>query len=328
MKKRLFSGCTPSGNLTLGNYLGTIRGWEKNQETCDALFAVTDLHALTVPRDREIVRRKSLDFLCLFMACGIDPQKSTLFIQSHNPRHCEVSWILSCQTGWGELSRMTQFKSKSAGNKRPSGGLLTYPVLMAADILLYGTELVPVGEDQTQHMELTRRLAERLNSCAGPVFPLPEALIPPSTGRVANLLDPTAKMDKSHGNRDTYIALTDTPEEIRRKIGKARTDSRGDFALDDKDSGIGNLVRIYSALTGLGTGTIIWEYEHRDYGAFKRDLGDIIVDSLTPIREKYNRIRREEDYLKQVLALGKEKALEKSERAYKCIKDTFGLISC
>jgi tryptophanyl-tRNA synthetase len=327
LKKRLFSGSAPTGSLTLGNYLGALKGWSQLQEEYDALFSVVDLHALTLPRDSDLLRKRTLDFLCLYLACGIDPDKSTLFIQSHNPHHSELAWMLGCQTSFGELCRMTQFKSKSSQKDGSGAGLLNYPVLMAADILLYGTHLVPVGEDQKQHLELTRTLAERFNRRYEKIFPLPQAFIPPQTGRVMNLLDPTSKMDKSHENPGTYIALLDTPEVICKKISRAKTDGLGDFNLENRESGIGNLVRIYGALTGLGENTVVWEYEYRGYGALKKDLGEIISESLKPIRENYSSLRSEENYLRRIIEQGRMKSREKSEPVMGKVKQIMGLIT-
>jgi len=324
MKKRLFSGTAPTGVLTIGNYLGALRNWAVRQEEYDSLFSIVDMHALTVPRDGRELRQRSRDFLCLYLACGLDPEKSTLFLQSGNPAHGELAWILSCHTAMGELSRMTQYKAK-AQKSGANAGLFTYPVLMAADILLYGTHLVPVGDDQKQHLELARRLAVRFNKKYGEIFTLPEPLIPEKTGRIMNLKDPSSKMDKSHPERETFIALTDTPGEITRKISRAKTDTRGTFDLNDRESGIGNLVRIYAALTGLGEGTVVWEYEHRGYGPFKRDLAEILCESLRPIRERYGEIRCDESYLTELLKRGEEKARRKSEPVLTRAKETVGL---
>jgi len=323
MKKRLFSGTAPSGCLTIGNYLGAIRNWTACQDRYDSLFSIVDMHALTVPPDPRRLRERSRDFLCLFLACGLDPQKATLFVQSDNPRHGELAWILNCLTGMGELNRMTQFKAKSEKNGA-NAGLFTYPVLMAADILLYGTSLVPAGEDQRQHLELTRRLADRFNGRYGEIFTLPDALIPDGLGRVMNLQDPTSKMDKSHPRPETYIALLDSPEAIAGKISRAKTDGRGNFDLKDRESGIGNLVRIYSALTGLGEGTVVWEYEHRGYGPFKKDLAEIIVESLRPIREAYHGRRGDEAELDRIGAEGARKAREKSEPMMNRVREAVG----
>lgn len=243
MKKRLFSGCSPSGNLTIGNYIGAIKQWKENQEKYDSIFCIVDMHAITVYQDPKELLERTYNFFALYIACGLDPEKSTIFIQSHNPFHAELSWILTCSSLFGKLKRMTQFKDKSKKHN-VTGGLLTYPVLMAADILLYNTDIVPVGKDQKQHLEFTRDIAIRFNKTYSSIFKIPEEYIPETGGKIMNLQDPTKKMDKSNNNPKTYISLLDSEDEIISKIMKSKTDSEGKFDISDKECGINNLLNI------------------------------------------------------------------------------------
>jgi len=246
----LLSGIQPSGNLMIGNYIGALKNWVELQDQYDCLFVLVDLHAITVKQDPADLRRRSFEFLCLYLACGIEPEKNTIFVQSHVPGHSELSWILNCFTYVGELNRMTQFKEKSTRhNTNVNVGLFDYPVLMAADILLYGTDLVPVGHDQKQHLELARNIAERFNNIYGEIFTVPEPYIPKVGARIMSLQDPTSKMSKSDDNPNNYVALLDSPDIVRNKIKRAVTDSGSEIKYDESKPGICNLLSIYSAIT-------------------------------------------------------------------------------
>ena len=323
--KALFSGSRPTGSLTLGNYIGAISQWKRFQHEYDSVFCIVDLHAMSSPADAVRLRAKSLEFLALYVACGLDPERSTLLVQSQNSHHTELAWILNCCTAFGDLTRMTQFKEKSRGEKYVSAGLLNYPILMAADILLYQTELVPIGDDQVQHLELACSIARRFNSEYGPIFTIPRKMTPRQGGRIRNLLDPSRKMDKSHANARTYISLLDGPDEVRFKVMKAKTDTRGDFNIEDADEGITNLVTIMSVLTGRSTDGIVSEYSRGGYAEFKRALADVIIESMEPIQKEYRRIRTDEGMLQALLQTGKQRAIARSSRTIAQVKDTCGL---
>jgi tryptophanyl-tRNA synthetase len=327
MKKVLFSGSRPSGTLTLGNYLGAISQWKRFQDEYESIFCIVDLHAMTTPEDLALLKMKSLDFLALYIACELNPEKSIIFIQSQNPYHTELAWILSCCTAYGDLTRMTQFKEKSLLQKSVTAGLLNYPVLMAADILLYKTALVPIGEDQKQHLELCRNIAQRFNSRFGEIFRIPEALIPNQGGRIRNLLDPTKKMDKSHQNARTYISLLDADDQVRSKIMKAKTDSKGDFNIDNENEGIANLVTIMSKLETTSTEEIVVRYRGKGYGKLKKDLADTIIGFLRQIRQNYREIREDTATLERLQRRGKEKAIERSRATIKEVKEACGLFA-
>ncbi len=325
MNQVLFSGSAPSGNLTIGNYIGAIRQWKKFQDSCDSIFCIVDLHAITLPKDPEYLRQKSLEFFALYIACGLDPEKSLIFIQSDNPDHAELCWILSCMTSFGDLSRMTQFREKAGRRNLVPSGLFFYPVLMAADILLYETEIVPVGEDQTQHIELCRTIAKKVNSAYGDIFRVPEGFTPESGGRIKNLLDPSQKMDKSHENPKTYISLTDTDDEIKPKIMKAVTDSRGDFRIDDENEGIANLVTMMAVLSGTQKKETADQYSGRGYGELKKDLAEILIEEISPIRNRFNEIRNDKAELEKLLYMGKLAARRRSRIVMQRVKEAFGL---
>ena len=325
MNQVLFSGSAPSGNLTIGNYIGAIRHWKKLQDSCDSIFCIVDLHAITLPKDPEYLRQLSLDFFAMYIACGLDPEKSVIFIQSDNPDHTELCWILSCMTSFGNLSRMTQFKDKAGRNKSVPSGLFFYPVLMAADILLYDTALVPVGEDQRQHLELCRTIAAKVNSVCGEVFRIPEGFTPVSGGRIKNLLDPSRKMDKSHGNPKTYIALTDSDDQIKSKIMKAVTDSRGDFRIEDENEGITNQVTMMSVITGNSKQEIADKYTGAGYGKFKKDLSEALIEEIRPIRTGFSEIRKNEPELEKLVYIGKLAARRRSRPVLMRVKEAFGL---
>lgn len=325
MNKVLFSGSSPSGNLTIGNYIGALKHWKKFQDSYDSFFCIVDLHAITLPKDPELLRQKSLDFFALYIACGLDPDKSIMFIQSDNPDHSELCWILSSMTSFGDLSRMTQFKDKTAGRKFVPASLFFYPVLMAADILLYDTDLVPVGNDQKQHLELCRTIANKVNSVYGDVFRIPEGFTPESGGRIKNLQDPSRKMNKSHENPKTYISLTDSDDQIKSKIMKAVTDSRSDFRIDDKNEGIANLVTMMSVFSDVSGGEIVNRYSGRGYGMLKKDLADLIIEEINPIRNRFNKIRNDTTELEKLIYMGKLAARHRSRTVMKRVKDAFGL---
>lgn len=308
--KILLSGIQPSGELHIGNYLGAIKQWVDLQKDYRVFAMIADLHAITVPQEPEELRKKTLEVAALLVACGIDPEKSNIFIQSHVPSHAELAWVLNTITPLGELERMTQFKDK----KDKSGeyaGLLNYPVLMAADILLYQTEAVPVGEDQQQHLELTRTLANKFNNRFGETFRVPQAVILKNTGRVMGLDDPAKKMSKSASSTSNYIALLDTPDEIRRKVKIAVTDSGKEVAYDEEAKpAISNLMRIFSAFSGRPMADIEKEYAGKTYTVFKNDLAELIVSALEPIQMHYHELSGDEKTLRGILKSGAEQAHE------------------
>jgi tryptophanyl-tRNA synthetase len=326
MSKVLFSGSAPSGMLTIGNYLGAIRHWQRMQEDYDCVFCVVDLHAISVPREPIQLQERTLDFFALYLACGIDPQKAIVFVQSHNHMHAELAWMLNCVTQYGELGRMTQFKEKSRAVKTVTAGLFNYPVLMAADILLYDTSLVPVGEDQKQHLELTRNIAQRFNDMFGQTFTAPEVFIAPTAARVKSLVDPEHKMDKSDPNPKSYISLLDTAEVVREKLSKAKTDSVGNFPIDDPSEGIANLVMIFSELSGESKSLIVDRYGPKGYGALKRDLAEVVLQKIGPVQERYNLIRNDRKGLENLLELGSTRAVAKGQPIINKVRDALGLV--
>ena len=288
-KRSVFSGVQPSGELTIGNYIGAIRNWVELQEDYDCYYCVVDQHAITIPQTPKDLRKNTLDVFALLLATGIDPEKSTVFIQSHVPAHAELAWVLNSFTYMGQLNRMTQYKEKSRRSEENlNAGLFTYPVLMAADILLYQTYGVPVGEDQKQHLELTRGLAERFNNRYSETFKIPEPLIKEKGARIMSLQDPTSKMSKSDADENAYILLLDDENAVKRKIKRAVTDSVGIVAYNNEQLGLKNLIDIYSAFSGESVEAIVAKYEGQGYGVFKEDLAEILVEGLRPIRDKYN----------------------------------------
>lgn len=304
-KKRILSGIQPTGMFTLGNYIGAIRNWGRMQEEYDCLYMVANLHALTVRQDPAALRRQTREAAAMLLACGIDPAKSILFIQSQVPAHCELSWVLSCCTQFGELSRMTQFKDKSA--KHPeniNAGLFTYPCLMAADILIYNADLVPVGADQNQHLELARNVAQRFNNNYSPTFTLPEGYNPKVGARVRSLQEPTKKMSKSDTNPNAYILLTDDADTVLRKFRRAVTDSEGSVRAAEDKPGVTNLMGIYSSLTGKELAAVEAEFAGQGYGIFKEAVAGAVTDALRPIQDEYARILADKAYLDGVLADG------------------------
>lgn len=308
-KKVVFSGIQPSGALTIGNYIGALKNFAELQDEFDCYYCIVDLHAITVPQIPKDLRKNSLDVLALYMACGIDPEKSTLFMQSHVPAHSELSWVLNTITSMGQLNRMTQFKEKSKkSDENLNSGLFTYPVLMAADILLYQTDFVPVGEDQKQHLELARDVAERFNSRYSDTFKVPEPLIKEFGARIMSLQNPESKMSKSDSDVNAFILLMDDNDTIRRKIKRSVTDSVGVVAYNDEQLGLKNLINIYSAFSNESISSIVNKYDGIGYGKFKDDLAEVVVAGLTPIHEKYDNIIKNKDLLEKVYKEGAEKA--------------------
>lgn len=324
MDKVIFSGIQPSGNLHIGNYIGALKQWVKMQVYTEAIFCIVDLHAITVPQDSKVLKEKVLEVAALYLACGIDPKKAHVFIQSENPDHTSLAWILNCITPFGQLERMTQFKDKSQKHEA-NVGLFDYPVLMAADILLYQTDEVPVGEDQKQHIELTRDLAEKFNKRFGETFKLPAPLIQKETARIMSLENPTVKMSKSGSDRWGAVNLLDSEEDIREKIKKAVTDSGLHISKDKGSEGLSNLLTIYSAFKNQSLESSISELEGKSYGEFKNILADLVVLELSQIQKKYKEIRSDENYLREVLNDGREYSLQKSSQTLQLVKDKVGL---
>lgn len=324
MSKIIFSGVQPSGNLHIGNYVGALRQWVAMQNGRDAIFCIVDLHAITVPQDPKVLREKILETAALYLAIGIDPHKAHVFIQSENPNHANLAWILNTITPFGQLERMTQFKEKSEKHGQ-NVGLFDYPVLMAADILLYQTEEVPVGEDQKQHLELARDLAQRFNKQFGEVFKIPTPVISRETARIMSLQTPTSKMSKSDTNSLATIYLLDSEEQIREKIKKAVTDSETHISKDKGSEGISNLLTIYSAFKNQTLTASQDELEGKSYGEFKNLLADLIVSDLSQIQQKYKKIKEDEKYLNEVLDSGRDFAIESSNETMKKVLNAVGL---
>ena len=315
-KKVMLSGIQPSGDLHLGNYLGAIKHWGARAEEFDCYYFMADMHTITVRQEPAKLRRRTLEQLAQYIACVLDPEKNTLFVQSHVPAHAELGWVLNCYTMFGELSRMTQFKDKSAKNAdNINGGLFTYPALMAADILLYQPDFVPVGNDQKQHVELTRDVAERFNHIYGDVFKLPDPYIPQVGARVMSLTSPESKMSKSDKDQNGCVYMLEKPEDIMRKFKRAVTDSdacvRYDKALKP---GVSNLMQIYSVAAGKSFETIEAEFDGRGYGDFKKAVGESVVELLRPIREETERLLADKAYLESVYRAGAEKAARVADR--------------
>ncbi len=326
-KKVVFSGVQPSGNLTLGNYIGAIKNWIELQEEYDCNFSVVNLHAITVPQVPADLRKNTLSVLAIYLAAGLDPEKSTIFIQSHVPEHLELSWILSSISYMGQLGRMTQYKEKSRKSEENlNAALFTYPVLMAADILLYDADVVPVGEDQKQHLELARDLAERFNNKYSETFTVPEPLIKEDGARIMSLQDPSKKMSKSDENENAYILILDDRETIMRKIKRAVTDSLGVIRYTDDQPGVKNLLNIYSVLTGEDVEDIVKKYDGKGYGEFKEDLAVIVADYLEPIRTRYEEIIGDKEYLEKVYTEGAKKAKLKARKILSKVQRKVGFL--
>lgn len=327
-KKTIFSGVQPSGNITLGNYLGAIKNWVSLQEEYRCIYAMMDLHAITVRQNPQELRKRTLDLLKIYIACGIDPEKSLLFIQSQVPHHAQLAWVLNCYTYMGELSRMTQFKDKSSKHAdNINAGLFTYPVLMASDILLYQADLVPVGKDQMQHIEITRDIAERFNGVycqeGNPVFKIPEGFMPKAGAKVMSLTEPTKKMSKSDENPKAYISLLDDLNAIEKKIKSAVTDSEGviEYRPDDEaKAGINNLLTIMSAVTGKDIDKLVAEYQGKGYGDFKKDVAEAVVEEIRPIRARYDELSNDKQYLVDICEKG---AIEASKIAGRTLSKVY-----
>ena len=329
-KPIVLSGCQPSGQLSIGNYIGALRQWVKMQETHDCRFMLVDLHAITVRQEPEKLREATLDGLALYMACGLDPEKSVIFVQSHVPEHAQLAWVLNCYTQMGELNRMTQFKDKSDRHANNiNAGLYTYPALMAADILLYQANEVPVGNDQKQHLELARDVATRFNNLYGEVFTIPDPFIPEVGARVMSLQDPTKKMSKSDDNPNNFIGLLEDPKKITKKLKRAVTDSdeqaRIYFDTEEKP-GVSNLLSILSAATGRSIADLVPEYEDKMYGHLKGDTADAVVAMLEPIQQRYNELRHDRAYLDQVMAKGAEAASAHAAETLRKVYDVIGFV--
>jgi len=323
--KRVFSGVQPTGNLHLGNYLGALKQFVELQDEDECVYCIVDMHSITVPQDPKELKAHTLDIAALYLAVGLDPKKSIVFVQSTVPQHAELSWVLTCNSYTGELSRMTQYKQKSHGQESAPTGLFMYPVLMAADILLYDTDIVPVGNDQKQHIELTRDLAIRVNNKYGKTFVVPDGRFLKAGARVMSLDDPTSKMSKSNPNEKSRISLLDPPNKIKKAIMSATTDSDGVIAFDvENKPGVSNLLSIYSALSGKPIEDIVKEYEGHGYGDLKKALVEITVNALTPIQERYNEIRPSQE-LVDILKDGTERAGAIAEATMKRVKENFGL---
>lgn len=323
--KTIFSGIQPSGTITLGNYIGAMMQFVELQNDYNCYFCIVDQHAITVPQDRLVLRKNIRSLAALYLAVGIDPEKATLFIQSEVPAHAQAGWMMQCISYIGELERMTQFKDKSAGKDAVSASLLTYPPLMAADILLYNTDLVPVGEDQKQHMELTRDLAERFNKKYGEVLTIPDIRIPEVGARIMSLQEPTKKMSKSDPNNKAFITPLDDPKQIEKKIKSAVTDSEGIVKFDKTNKpGISNLLSIYSILGNKTIPELEKMYQGKGYGDFKGDLADVVVNVFKPIQEKYNNLM-ESSELDRILDEGAEKANQVASRTLKKMENAMGL---
>lgn len=323
--KRVFSGVQPTGNIHLGNYLGALKQFVELQEDYQCLYCIVDMHAITVPQDPKELRKHILDVAALYLAVGVDPEKSIVFVQSDVPGHAELGWILTCSSYTGELSRMTQFKSKSKNKESAPTGLFSYPVLMAADILLYDTDVVPVGTDQKQHIELCRDLAIRVNNTKKKTFVVPEGRYLKAGARIMSLDDPGKKMSKSAENIHSRISLLDEPSKIKKSIMKATTDSEGVIRFDvDEKPGISNLLNMYSVLSNKTIDEVVGMYEGKGYGDFKKDLVEITVEALKPIKERFDDIRESEELIK-ILKSGAERANAISEKTMARVKENFGL---
>jgi tryptophanyl-tRNA synthetase len=323
--KRVFSGVQPTGNIHIGNYLGALRQFVELQEDNECIYCIVDMHSITVPQDPKELRKHILDVAALYMAIGIDPKKSIIFVQSDVSGHAELSWILTCNSYTGELSRMTQFKDKSKGKESAPTGLFTYPILMAADILLYDADIVPVGNDQKQHIELCRDIAIRVNHKYENTFVVPEGRFMKSGARVMALDDPTSKMSKSAENIHSRISLLDEDSKIKKSIMRATTDSDGEIRYDiENKPGVSNLLSIYSAFSGESIDSIVDRFQGCGYGDFKKELVAVTQEALVPIKQNYSEIRESEE-LKRVLRDGADRASAIAERTMKRVKENFGL---
>lgn len=327
-KERIFSGVQPSGNLTLGNYLGALKHFPELQDAYECLYCVVDLHTLTVRQDPALLRERSYAVLALYIACGLDPEKTILFLQSHVAAHAELSWILGCYTYMGELNRMTQFKDKAARHSdNINAGLYTYPVLMASDILLYQAKYVPIGQDQKQHLELARDVAIRFNNIYGETFTVPEPLISKQGAKVMSLQEPDKKMSKSDSNANNYVLIIEQPDMILKKFKKAVTDSGSEIRFDPENKpGISNLLNIYSTVKDITIAQAEQEFSTARYGDFKIAVGSAVAESLAPIREEYERLMADRAYLEEILKRNSVRAREIAESTKKDVYERVGLL--
>lgn len=329
-KPIVLSGAQPSGQLTLGNYLGALRQWDQMQSDYDCLYCIVDLHAITVRQDPKKLYEATLDSLALYLACGIDPKRSSVFVQSHVPEHAQLAWVLNCYTQFGELSRMTQFKDKSARfADNINAGLFTYPALMAADILLYQANQIPVGQDQKQHLELSRDVAFRFNNLYGDVFTVPEPFIPKVAARVMSLQDPTKKMSKSDDNQGNFIGLLEDPKVITKKIKRAVTDSDEPPLVRfdaEKKAGVSNLLGILSAISGKSIETLEGEFEGRMYGHLKGDVADAVVNFLEPLQARYKALREDRTTLDAIMRAGAQEASARAAQTLKKVYEAVGFV--
>lgn len=326
-KKRVFSGIQPTGQIHLGNYLGAVKNWVDSQDEYENIFCVVNSHAITTTQDPKELKKNTYELAAMLLACGIDMKKSNLFIQSEIDEHPALSWILDCNVSMGEMSRMTQFKDKSLKNpKNVNVGLFNYPVLMAADILLYQADGVPVGEDQKQHLELTRNIAQKFNRDFGECFKIPEPMIPKAGARVMGLDDPTAKMSKSTKGVNHAIFLLDSADVIMRKIKKATTDSQTSIVFDPSREGLYNLLGIYEIFTGKSRDVIENEFEGKGYGDFKIAVAEVVIESLKPIREEYEKLNNQKGDIEKILQQGADKVRPIAKATYNKAKELIGLI--
>ena len=327
-KKVCFSGVQPSGNLTIGNYLGAIKNFSEFSEKYKCFYCVVDQHAITVRQVPADLRRRTYETLALYMACGLDPEKNTLYVQSHVPAHTEMAWMLDCFTMFGELSRMTQFKDKSAKHAdNINAGLFTYPVLMAADILLYQTDVVPVGVDQKQHVELARNIADRFNQLYPNTFTSPEPLIPTSGAKIMSLADPTKKMSKSDENENAVVRILDDRDTVIRKFRRAVTDSDSEVRRGEGKEGVGNLMTIYSCVTGKSDAEIEREFDGRGYADFKLAVGEAVADRLAPVREEYARLLADKGYIEEFMKKGASEAAYYARKTLSKVRRKLGFVT-
>jgi len=326
-KKTIFSGIQPSGCVTIGNYLGALRSWKNLQDEYNCYFCVVDLHAITVKQTPADLRRRCIELYAEYMACGLDPEKNVMFFQSHVPAHSELSWLLTCNSYMGEMSRMTQFKEKSKKAGANVGlGLLCYPVLMAADILLYNTDLVPVGADQKQHLELARDLAIRFNNTYSETFTVPEPYIPKNGARIMSLADPTAKMSKSAENQNAFVSILDEPDLVMKKFSRAVTDSDNRIIRDiENKPGVTNLIEIYSSCTGKTFEQIENEFDGKGYGDFKKAVGEAVVETIKPIQDNFKHFMEDKAYIEKCFTLGAERATYTANKTLMKVQRKMGL---
>ena len=326
-KKRILTGLQPTGVITLGNYIGAIRNWKKMQEDYDCAYFIADLHSLTVRQDPADIRKRARDLYILYVAAGLDPEKNCIYYQSHVGAHAELSWILNCFTYMGELNRMTQFKDKAAKHSdNINAGLYTYPVLMAADILLYQADVVPVGADQKQHLEITRDIANRFNSIYGDVFTVPEPYIGKATAKIMSLQDPTKKMSKSDENPNASILLMDDPDTIMRKFKRAVTDSDAQVIYKEDKPGIMNLINIYSSITGKSVEEVEKEFDGKGYGDFKMAVGESVVNKLKPLQDRFYDLQKNKDYINSCIKENDEKAAYFANKTLRKAQKKVGLL--